>query len=237
MHTSNQSSVTQQNISYYNEIAEQYNATLDKDHSNEVIRQQVAGILHKLVPSGIVLDFGGGTGKDLEWLSKKEYGIIFCEPSVKMREKAILYNKKNPSQRPVTFLDDSRSDFTSWQHKLPFLEKADAVIANFAVINCIPEIELLFKTLSLVTKPGAHVLMLVLKSDFRKRWRSNRRAAILSLLTGDTVTTRTQFNQQLQIVHLHTTNKIKKAAADHFEFQSSRLLQGNDFVLIHLIRK
>ncbi len=206
-----QLSVIEQNVSYYDEIAAQYDKILDRDHSNGIIRQQVASIFNKLLPSGLVLDFGGGTGKDLDWLVKKGYQVIFCEPSSKMREKAALLYKKNPRQNNIVFLDNDASDFSTWQTNPPFLQKTDAVLANFAVINNIPDIELLFQNLSLVTRPGAHVLMLVLKSDFKKRWLSNRRAALFSLFTAATVTADTQFNQKLQKVHLYTVRKIKKS--------------------------
>jgi SAM-dependent methyltransferase len=235
MDSSNPSSVIQQNVSYYNEIAEQYDATLDKDHSNTAIRKQVADLLSSLVPSGVVLDFGGGTGRDMQWLSAKGYQVIFCEPSAGMREKAVLYNKKNPSPHPVVFLDNTASDFTTWQNGLPFSQKADAVLANFAVLNNIPDLELLFTNLSLVTKPGAPVLLLVLNSDFRKRWLSSRRRSLLSLFTGATVTIYTRFNNQQQKVHLYTVAKIKRAAAAYFDFRGQRSL--NDFMLVHLTRK
>ena len=230
-------SVIEQNVSYYNEIAEQYDEILERDHSNELTRRKVASIFSELVPAGLVLDFGGGTGKDLEWLSKKGYSIIFCEPSVRMREKAVLFGKKNLQQNNIVFLENAASDFTTWETNLPFSQKVDAVLANFAVINSIPDIELLFKTLSLIIRPGGHLLMLFLKADFKKRWRANRRAALLSLFNSTTVTAEIQFNQIRQRVHLYTIRKIKKMAGAYFHFYSSRLLKENDFILIHLARK
>ena len=230
-------SVIEQNISYYNEIAEQYDEILDRDHSNELIRKKVASIFSELVPSGLVLDFGGGTGKDLEWLVQKGYDIIFCEPSVKMREKAFLSGKKNLQQNNIVFLENPASDFNTWETNLPFSRKADAVLANFAVINSIPCIELLFKNLSLVMRPGGHLLMLVLKSDFKKRWRSNHCAALLSLFTSATVTADIQFSSWRQKVHLYTIRKIKKTARPYFDFHGNWLLKENDFILLHLARK
>ena len=43
--------------------------------------------------------------------------------------------------------------------------KIDAVLANFAVINCIPGIKSLFKGLSLIIKPGGNIIALVLTKD------------------------------------------------------------------------
>jgi len=232
-----QLSVSEQNVSYYDEIAGQYDKILDEDHSNKIIREKVASIFRQLLCCGLVLDFGGGTGKDLEWLVGKGYQVIFCEPSLKMREKAIRLSKNSLQQNDIVFLENAASDFATWQTNLPFSQKADAVLANFAVINNIPDIELLFKNLSLVMQPGGHLLMLVLKSDFKKRWRANRRATFLSLFTAATVTADTQFKQKRQRVHLYTVQKIKKMACAYFHFHGSRLLKEKDFKLIHLSRK
>lgn len=230
-------SVIKQNVSYYDEIATQYDATLDRDHANRIIREKVASVFSTLLPSGLVLDFGGGTGKDLEWLVKKGYQVVFCEPSVKMREKAILFSRNNLPGNSIVFLENAASNFINWSAKLPFSQQADAILANFAVINCIPDIELLFKNLSLVIRSGGHILILVLKSSFKKRWRSNRRATLLSLFTDATVTTDIPFNQQRQRVYLYTIRNIKKAAQAYFHYQSGLPLTENDFVLIHLTRK
>jgi SAM-dependent methyltransferase len=230
-------SVIDQNISYYDEIAEQYDELLDRDRSNDLIREKVAATFCKLVPQGWVLDFGGGTGKDLDWLSEKGYRTIFCEPSVNMREKAVLRSKKNPRTTTIVFLENDASNFTTWETHLPFSQKAGGVLANFAVLNSIPDLQLLFKNLSLVIQPGGHLLMLALKSDFKKRWSASRRATLLSLFTGTTVTADLQFNGQRQKVHLYTVKKIKKLAATYFYFQSDQLLKEKDFILIHLTRK
>ena len=230
-------SVIEQNVYYYDEIADQYDEILDRDLSNKIVREKVAVVFTDLLASGLVLDFGGGTGKDLEWLVKKGYEVIFCEPSVKMREKAFLLLKNNLPHSDTLFLENTASDFVTWQNKLPFSKKADAVLANFAVINNIPDIELLFKNLSLVTRSGGHLLLLVLKSNFKKRWQSSRHAAILSLFTDTTVTTETQFNRKRQKVHLYSVQKIKKMAEAYFHFCGSWLLKEKDFVLIHFTRK
>ena len=177
----NEQSIIKQNISFYDEIAEQYDEILEQDQNNIFVREKVAVVFSKLLPSGLVLDFGGGTGKDLGWLTEKGYPVIFCEPSVKMREKAILFSKKNLPGSDITFLDNAAADFVSWPFNLPFSQKVDGTLANFAVINSIPDIKLLFKNLSLVIKQGGHLLMLVLKSDLKKRWKSNRLATLRSI--------------------------------------------------------
>lgn len=225
------------NISYYNEIAGSYDTILDEDHSNETVRKKVAQVFCDTVPKGIVLDFGGGTGRDLDWLCRQQYKIIFCEPAAAMRQKAILYNDTALHNASINFLTGDKTDFSNWDKTLPFIEKTDAVLLNFAVLNCIPGITLLFKQLFLVTKPGAHIFALILQHSFKKRYTSNFKGTVLSLLTGATVTYDIHFNGKRQQVYIHSAASIKKKAAKYFSFNSVTTIQGSGFSLLHLIRK
>src|ERR1700676_5350087 len=154
--------ISRQNISYYNEIAADYDAILNKDSSNTIIRNKVAAKFISLVNGGSVLDFGGGTGQDLGWLLQNDYKIIFCEPSAAMRQIAIEWSKGEFPDAGISFFDDNKSDFRSWNAKFPFDQKVNAVLANFAVINCIPDIEFLFEKLALAMDPGGIVIALIL---------------------------------------------------------------------------
>ena len=223
--------VIEQNVSYYDEIAMQYDEILDRDNSNRITREKVKAAFCELVPGGLVLDFGGGTGKDLQWLTGNGYRVIFCEPSVKMREKAISLNHKG-----IVVLENNASNFVTWDTELPFPEKVDSILANFAVINSIPDLKLLFKNLSLVVRSGGHLLMLVLSNTFKKRWRSHRLATLRSLFTGSTLATDIPFNQRWQRVYLYTTRRIKKDALPYFYFKGYHLKESG-FTLMHFIRK
>lgn len=227
----------EQNVSYYNEIAAQYDELLDRDSLNGDIRDKVASYFNGLVPPGLVLDFGGGTGKDLGWLMASGHRVIHCEPSPNMREKAVIRAIKDFPGSPLRFLENEASDFTTWSTGLPFPEKVDAVLANFAVINSIPDVTLLFNNLSLVIKPGGHVLILALQAGFAKRWRYNRLATLLSLITQQTVTGHTRFKQQQQQVYIHTIQKIKTASGACFHFRNSTAIDESNFILIQLTRQ
>lgn len=233
----NNQAIIKQNISFYNEIAKQYDDILEQDKDNIFVRQKVSVVFSSIMKSGLVLDFGGGTGKDIDWLVKKGYSVIFCEPSVNMRKKAILFSKKNLPGSDIIFLNNTESDFINWPVSIPFSKKVDGVLANFAVINNIPDIKLLFKNLSLVINQGGHLLMLVLKPSLRKSWQSNRLATLRSIFTDETVTTTIKFDRQDQKVFFYTVKKIKKTASPYFHFQSNCLLNEDSFELIHLTRK
>jgi SAM-dependent methyltransferase len=228
-----------QNISYYNEIANSYDAILDKELSNEAIRRRVGDRFREVVPTGTVLDFGGGTGRDLEWLMVHGYQVIFCEPSAGMREQAIRQwpqpsfpqsgQEGKPPQGIVRFLSGDETDFTRWQKDLPVLVPVDGILANFAVINCIPDIGLLFNNLAGVLKPGGHLIALIL----RPKWTQ----VLRTLVSRQPVTLRVRYKEHEQTVFIHTRKSINEAAAPYFNFSRYGSLRGSVFSLIELTRK
>lgn len=228
--------VKNENISYYNEIAARYDEALLGDDSNRPIRQKVREKLLGLLASGRVLDFGGGTGLDLEWMAPR-YEVIFCEPSVAMREKAIRYNSERLHSDNIVFLDGGKTDFNTWGETLPFAGKADAVLSNFGPVNCIHDIGLLFSRLAMVLQPGGHCILLLLDLDFRKRLKWHRRNAWWSLLSGRPFVMYLREGDCRQTVYLHTPAAIKKAAGPYFNYCSHEFLGGFGFTLFHLTRK
>jgi SAM-dependent methyltransferase len=231
----NESAIIHQNISYYNEIAGQYDQIMDADSSNELVRRKLKEKLRSLLLSGRVVDFGGGTGLDLEWLTAAGYTIYFCEPSEAMRKKAMALNNFDKLQRSITFLETEKTDFTKWDAAPPFPGKADALIANFGVLNYIPDLGSLFQNLANVLKPGAPLLLVILKMSFRRRLKWHRRNALWSLLTGTTFVMYITHNNERQTVFVYTAKKIERAAARWFEFRESEPVTG--FSLLHLTRK
>ena len=180
---------------------------------------------------------GGGTGGDLDWLIRQHYQIIFCEPSPVMRKIAFNRVKKEFHEAIISFFDDNKSDFRNWNAISPFDLKMDAVIANFAVINCIPDLQFLFEKLSLAIKPGGIVLALLLDNRLLVRLRSNLKETIKSFFTGKPITIHVDYNGKRQIVFIHTTTKIRNAVKNQFEFIRIERLHQFGFCLIHLRRK
>ena len=164
----NEEQISRQNISYYDEIATDYDAIINKESANKIIRKKVSDKFISLVKGRLVLDFGGGTGQDLSWLLNNNYRVVFCEPSASMRRIAIDQHKNAFSGTKIDFLDGDKTDFRNWNEIFPFEQKVDAILANFAVINCIPDIDLLFKKLALAIKPGGILVALILESGLKK---------------------------------------------------------------------
>jgi SAM-dependent methyltransferase len=229
--------ISKQNISYYDEIASDYDNILNEDGANATIRAIVSAKFKSLVKEGCVLDFGGGTGRDLGWLNQMQYQIIFCEPSAPMRQIAIDRGRKELHNKTISFLNDDGANFRNWNETFPFDKKTDAVLANFAVINCIPDIKYLFDKMGLAIKPGGVFLALILDNSLLKRLRSNLTGTLKSFVSGRPMSFYVDYSGKRQQVYIHSTGAIRLAAEDHFEFIHSERLVKFGFCLIHLVRK
>lgn len=228
--------IIRQNISYHDAAAADYNAVMDSHQPNQLIRQRVKEKFCGLAPLGKVLDFGGGTGLDLGWLTAAGYEVIFCEPSAGMRDQAIGYENKVLRSNSVTFLKEGQTDFLTWGHTPPFPGKVDAILSDFGPVNYIPDIRQLFTALAGVIRPGGYFLLLVLHLPFSKRWKWHRRNAMASLLFRRTFQMYIPYKDHRQMVFVHTEKEITKAAAPWFRHGGTELLAEHDFTLIHLIR-
>jgi SAM-dependent methyltransferase len=223
------------NIVYYNAIANEYDDMLNNDRDHAV-REKVARKFSALVTKSKVLDFGGGTGLDLPWLTEDNETVFFCEPSTPMREKAI-HNRGRRTGDKVIFLDDQASDFRQWHLRLPFTAKVDAVLSNFAVLNCIPDLPLLFRNVAMVVKPGGDMILLVLNRNLKKMLKGNLTNIIKSFMSRQPTSINIRYNEHRQTVYIHSIKEIIKASNKYFSFCGSELLPASGFTFIHLKRK
>jgi SAM-dependent methyltransferase len=147
-------------LNVYDPLAGDYDEKIEGDRTNALVREYVRVKCKALLTKNArVLDFGGGTGLDLYWLSPLALQIYFCEPSSKMREKAVQ-RVKNEDLNNVRFMDGI--DFRVWNEESFSGNRIDLVLANFGVLNSILEIQSLFRALWEYTSPDAKVVICVL---------------------------------------------------------------------------
>ncbi|HTB53554.1 MAG TPA: class I SAM-dependent methyltransferase [Ferruginibacter sp.] len=231
-----ENAIKEKNISFYNAIADGYDTVLEKQQFNKIVRRIVEGKFLEVVKNGNVLDFGGGTGLDLHWLTDNNYKVFFCEPSTGMRKNAVAYKETSLKDKDIIFLNNNATDYTTWKDAPPVAEKIDAVLSNFAVINCIPDINSLFENLALVMNQGGNMIALVLDGR-NKLYRSGLRKNIRSFILQQPITMFVKDKDKEQTVFVYSLKKIKKAADPYFEFCSSERLAEYGFCLIHLIKR
>ena len=128
------------------------------------------------------------------------------------------------------------TDFRQWHLRLPFPVKVDAVLSNFAVLNCIPDIKLLFRNLSLFVKPDGNIIALVLTKNLKKTLISSFRNILKSFIKPEATTMHLQYKENRQTVYIYSIKEIVKASRKYFDFCSSEVLPASGFTLIHLKR-
>lgn len=224
-----------ENILYYDAIANEYNNMVDTD-ADRIVREKVAHKFCSIVTASVVLDFGGGTGLDLQWLSQNYGTIFFCEPSAGMRGKAIDSHKGLQYEK-VIFLNEAATDFRQWHLRHPFEVNVDAVLSNFAVLNCIPDIELLFRNLSLIVKREGSIIALVLTKNLKKTLVSGFSNIFKSVRSRGATTMHLQYKENRQTVYIYSIKEIVKASRKYFDFSSSDVLPASGFTLLHLRRR
>ncbi|MDN5285817.1 MAG: class SAM-dependent methyltransferase [Mucilaginibacter sp.] len=232
---SEKSGIIEKNRTYYDEIAIEYDDILDRESSNQVVRKKVKEKFTGIIKTGTVIDFGGGTGRDLNWLAANGYKVIFCEPSEEMRNKAIDRYQNSAAAQNITFLNNNEIDFAKWDTEPPFAIKADGLLADFAVFNCIGNIHLLFKNLAQVIKPGGHMMVLMLQLGYQKSGFWKLRKTLRSIISGKPLMINTRFKDQQQTVYVYSSKEVKKASNAYFDINSRENLF--EFTLFHLIRK
>jgi methyltransferase family protein len=220
-------------ITYYDNLASAYNSHMTA--SDEAVRHLVQKIFVDRINSGLILDFGGGTGLDFSWLLRPEYSLFFLEPSFQMR--ALAKKACAGSSILPVFLEE-KIDFHQWSdQQLPFSEKMQGVLANFAVLNCIPDIRSLFDKLSLVCSRGCFFLATVLNTRPGKLFKTHSFfVAIKSMLNQKLISTN-EFNGVSQQTFLHTLPAYRLASRNHFKFLSWKPIPFSDFAILTLEKK
>lgn len=231
----NDTVVSQKNISYYNTIAGEYDALLKKDKKNALIRRIVADRFCARVKKGWILDMGGGTGEDMEWLLRNEYKIIFCEPSKHMRKIAVKKKQFGVTGKDIIFL--TQTDFRKWDAAFSFEHRPKGILMNFAVLNCIPDIQLLFHTITGLVDSGTIVFALVLNSNFMAILQKSLVKGISNLIFGTLASFDIRYQERHQSVYYHTKHHITKATAPYFVIKEWEVIAGSGFVLMQLIKQ
>lgn len=224
-------------VKYYDNISSKYDTTLNSNSDNSKIRDEVKHYFLKNVSGKIVLDFGGGTGKDLIWLAGNRFKIYFCEPSKGMREIALKNIQNLDSPTELISMDELSSDFHNWnKNNIPIDNKLDGILANFAVLNSIKDLEELSEKLALISNKNCRLIVSVLNVNF-KRILSHDLSIILRLfLSGNGFATQIKDGNNKMIVYLHTESNIIKALGKYFNYVESFRIQKSTFRLFHFMR-
>jgi ubiquinone/menaquinone biosynthesis C-methylase UbiE len=218
-------------------MASEYDHRDSIDSTNKIVRGKTRERFLHIVKGNSVLDFGGGTGLDLQWLAENFSKVYFCEPSVKMRENAMHLNLKEIGTNSVVFLNDNQSDFKTWTLSDPFPEKLDGILANFAVLNNIKDISTVFQSFSSILKTGGLVVINVLNPKPFKLYKQHFLKTIFSLLFRKTIAITNKHGNSIQTIYLHSISSIKKSSNVYFDIINIKDLNGFGFICLELRKR
>lgn len=210
---------------FYNNVAEVYEHYMTAE--DERTRAVVSNAFKRLVNSGIVLDFGGGTGLDLGWL-KDNYRILFLEPSEKMRDIARSHFGNYPN---ICFVTD-QTDFRYWSdNSLPFAGIPAGILMNFAVLNCIKDIKTLFEKFLLITRPGTIIIAAILNTSPGFLWRNYSIMQLAKLMLKKRIVY-SHHNGLSHETYLHRMSDIRKITRSHYTIESAEPIAHSPFRLL-----
>lgn len=213
---------------FYDEVAVVYDKQLASNRNNGKIRKGIANYFLNQVKGKHVLDFGGGTGADIAWLKANNFDIWFCEPSSAMRNIAMSDNIKEG----VNFLIDSQTDFRNWD-KDTFPQKIDAILSNFAAINSIDNLPLLFSKLDDIMASGGHIIITLLDTTFWGVLKYYLRGFVGAFIKKKYPVYITRYNGREHVAYLHTPGKVRYAMPVNFSCLKVKSLKGSGFMLVH----
>lgn len=190
---------------YYDVVARKYDAMLDADPLNRDNRREVEAEMRELLGAGArVLDFGGGTGSDWEWMLDAGFGVCCFEPSAGMREVAA----QKTVAGSVSLVDDLAA-LQGGETASAF----DGILANFAVLNHIVDLHAMFGLFGQLLRPGGQLLAVVLNPEREK--------------APECV----EFEGQCTAVHVHSIVELS-AASGPLDLVADRPLSGRRFRLL-----
>lgn len=218
---------------FYDAVAEDYDRLLTSQ--DKTVRRFVQKIFREYVPAGTILDFGGGTGLDLEWMMAENYRVEFLEPSEGMRARAMKRIAQNPNWASRINVMKDETDIFLWNdHSSPSSPPVDGVLMNFAVLNCIRNLNELFKSLQLITKPGCFIVALILNPNPWQVMKRNFRTALLLLIGIKAAEENTCHKNTRQTVLIHSLRNIIQASTPRYKLLRSSPVPYSPFTLIVL---
>ena len=182
----------------------QYHEFMLASPRDRAVRDRFQKMALDLLPAGAdVLDFGAGTGIDAKAYAANGHLTFVYEPTEAMREYLVQYCRGEIARKTVIVVAS------------PLACQAQAVTANFAVLNHITDHAALFETLSRVVRQGGFVLASMLNpyylGDVRYGW---WRANAINLLRSGRYAIESESR-----IHRFAPRVVARAAAPYFRLE------------------
>ena len=170
----------------FDAVAERFDARYGAWKSVAAQRRAVRAALIAAFPPGArILEIGGGTGDDAEWLARQGRQVLLTDVSPSMvrlaTDKLRGLGLPTPLVAPAEQLEAIGGDVRG-----PF----DGAFSNFAALNCVTDLVAVGRALSVLVRPGGRVLLVIFGVCTPGEWivellRGNPRAMLRRASRGD----------------------------------------------------
>jgi ubiquinone/menaquinone biosynthesis C-methylase UbiE len=146
----------------FDAVAEEYDAHFTSSRLGGWLRDAVRRHLTGLVqPGDRLLELGCGTGEDALWLARLGANVIATDVSSAMLEAAARKAAMSEVSSRITFVQLDLAEI-SHEAETTGVGNYDAVLANFGVLNCLPDRRPLAVVLARWVRPGGRVALVVM---------------------------------------------------------------------------
>lgn len=182
----------------------QYHEFMLASPRDRAVRERFQQMALDLLPAGAdVLDFGAGTGIDAKVYAANGHPTFVYEPAAAMRSFLVRYCRDEMAGKRIVAVAS------------PLACRAQAVTANFAVLNHVADHVALFEELSCVVRRGGFVLASMLNpyylGDARYGW---WRANLVNLLRSGRYAIESESR-----IHRFAPRVVARAAAPYFRLE------------------
>jgi len=137
----------------------------------------------------------------------------------------------------LIFIEDN-TDYTMWSEKnLPIPEKADGVLANFAVLNCISSIESFFEKISLIIGKHGCLVITIIDPRLGAMVKNYSLIAVARLFISGRLRILNQYHGVYHSTFIHSVNSLKRASVKYFNLNSYVPLKESSFTVLIFERK
>ena len=178
-----------------------------------------AALTEAFEPGARILELGGGTGEDAQWLAEQGREVLLTDVSPAMVR--IAARKLRGLGLPEPMVSgaeqlESIADAVSGQF--------DGAFTNFAALNCVTDLDAVRRGLARLVRPGGRVLLVVFGIYTPGEWlvqllRGDPRAAFRRFRHGDV---EARLGGKEFVVRYHRSSDLAKALAPSFELRGRR---------------
>lgn len=116
-------------------------------------------LLKQFPPQGHVLEIGGGTGEDAEFLARRGFRVLLTDPSPAMANIARQRLSSLGSCARIVAAEEMES--FAEERRAAGEPLLDGAFSNFAPLNCVQDIRPVARGLASLLKPGAAAMLVV----------------------------------------------------------------------------